>query len=112
MPFSPCVPSIFSGAGRLHFDGRHLFHFCDDRTYVFKENATVWEEIYPQDWTTGVPLYHSRITDIKTHDGVTWVALEGKGIFYTTDVSGRFYPTKPQLPYPYPTAIAFRDNEM
>lgn len=102
---SPC-----NAGGVLHFDGHNLFHFCGSNTYVFKENATDWEEIYPQDWATGIPLYHSRITDLKTHDGVTWAALEGKGLFYTTDATGRFYPAQPQLPYPYPTALAFRGD--
>ncbi len=111
IPFSPCPLTGFGAlSGYIHFDGHHLFHFCDQNTYIFKENATDWEEIYPQDWTTGIPLYHSRITAIATHQGVTWAALEGKGLFYTTDATGRFYPAQPQLPYPYPTAISFRDN--
>lgn len=111
IPFSPCPPTVFGGlSGQIHFDGHNLFHFCGSNTYVFKENASDWAEIYPQDWATGIPLYHSRITDLKTHDGVTWAALEGKGLFYTTDATGRFYPAQPQLPYPYPTALAFRGD--
>jgi len=110
-PPSPC-PLYFPTNSFFYFDGKNILQYCGPNTYIFKENATAWEEIYPQDWTTGIPLYHNRITDIKTHDGVTWVALEGKGLFYTTDASGRFYPAQPQLPHPYPTAISFRDNEM
>lgn len=111
IPFSPCPPTGFGAlSGQIHFDGHNLFHFCGSNTYVFKENATDWEEIYPQDWTTGIPFYHSYITALATHQGVTWAALEGKGLFYTTDATGRFYPAQPQLPYPYPTALAFRGD--
>lgn len=41
---------------------------------------------------------------------MTWATLGGKGLFYTTDATGRFYPAQPQLPYPYPTALAFRGD--
>jgi len=34
----------------------------------------------------------------------------GKGLFYATDATGRFYPMQPQLSYL--TAIAFKDNEI
>ncbi len=108
-PPSPC-PLYFPTNSFFYFDGQNILQYCGPNTYIFKENASTWESIYPQDWTTGIPLYHSRITAIATHQGVTWAALEGKGLFYTTDATGRFYPAQPQLPYPYPTAIAFRDN--
>ena len=96
----------------LYFDGTNYYDFCNSRTFILKPDATDWQEIYVQDWTTGIPLYHSPMSFIKHHKGVTWVGLHGKGVFYSTSDNGRFYPIQPQLPYPYPTDIAFEDNKL
>lgn len=111
LPASPCV-NAFSWNGELYYDGNTFYNFCFDRCYIFPPNATEWQEIYPQDWTTGIPLYHSNRTFFKAHDGVIWIGLEGKGLFYATDNSGRFYPAEPQMPYPYPTSISFDEKNV
>lgn len=108
-PSSPC-DSLFGTFPQLQFDGTTYYTICGFRAYILQPNASEWQEIYPQDWTTGIPLYHSPMTFFKNHKGVTWIGLEGKGLFYATDDSGRFYPVTPQLPYPYPTDIAFGED--
>jgi len=103
---------LFGDLGNLYFDGNTYYNFCNDRAYILPPNAVDWQEIYPQDWTTGIPLYHSPMTFFEPHDGVIWVGLEGKGLFYATDNTGRFYPAQPQMPYPYPTSISFVENSI
>jgi len=105
-------PSKAGSFQRLYYDGTNYYDICGSRTFILKQNASDWQEIYPQDWTTGIPLYHSPMAFIKHHKGVTWVGLHGKGLFYSTSDKGRFYPIEPQLPYPYPTDIAFEDNKL
>lgn len=111
LPASHCIPT-FSWCGRLYFDGNTYYNLCGSRTFIFPPNATDWQEIYPQDWTTGIPLYHSNMTFFEPHNGILWVGLEGKGLFYATDNTGRFYPAQPQMPYPYPTSVSFDENSI
>ncbi len=111
LPRSPC-DTLFPSFPNMYFDGSNYYHFCSYRTFILKPEASDWQEIYLQDWTTGTPLYHSPMTFFKSHNGITWVGLEGKGVFYATSDNGRFYPIQPQLPYPYPTDIAFEDNKI
>ncbi|MFN0037670.1 MAG: T9SS type A sorting domain-containing protein [Saprospiraceae bacterium] len=111
LPATPCSSSPFA-PGSLYFDGNTYYNFCNDRAFILPHEAEDWQEIYPQDWTIGVPLYHSRMTFFVSHNGITWVGLEGKGLFYATDNTGRFYPAQPQMPYPYPTAISFDENSV
>lgn len=112
LPTSPCSYSVFSAPGNLYFLNDTYYNFCDDRCYILKPNTSDWQEIYPQDWTMGAPLYHNRRTFFLTHEGLIWVGLEGKGLFYATDNTGRFYPAQPQMPYPYPTAVSFHENQI
>ena len=112
LPALPCNSFSLSSPGRIHFDGNTYYNFCDDRAFILPHRATEWQEIYPQDWTTGIPLYHSFMTFFASHNGVVWVGLEGKGLFYATDNTGRFYPAQPQMPYPYPTAISVDENSV
>jgi hypothetical protein len=112
LPTIPCKAMLFGDLGNLYFDGNTYYNFCNDRAYILPPNAVDWQEIYPQDWTTGIPLYHSPMTFFEPHDGVIWVGLEGKGLFYATDNTGRFYPAQPQMPYPYPTSISFVENSI
>ncbi len=111
LPNMPCS-NFFFASSKLHYDGDTYFNFCNDRSFMLAPDATDWQEIYPQDWTTGIPLYHNRMTFFESHAGVIWVGLEGKGLFYATDHSGRFYPAVPQMPYPYPLSISFTKNEV
>jgi len=112
IPAAPCNEFFFMTAEQMHFDGRNIFFFCTNNTYVFSEGASEWQQIYPQDWTTGIPLYHSPMTDIATYKDVTFVALDGKGIYYTTDATGRFYPLDTPCPELHPRKISFKDNSM
>ncbi|MFN0214858.1 MAG: T9SS type A sorting domain-containing protein [Saprospiraceae bacterium] len=111
LPLSGCNSPLVNSSS-LHFAGNTYYNFCNDRCYILQENATDWQEIYPQDWTTGIPLYHSPMTFFTYHEGVIWVGLEGKGLFYATDNTGRFYPAQPQMPYPHPTALSIYENEL
>lgn len=86
--------------------------FCEDRAYVRPLGAADWQEIYPQDWTTGIPLRHHNPQFIAHHEGIIWVGLEGKGLYYSTDNTGRFYPVQPQMPVPYPTSIDFDETHI
>ena len=112
LPPFPCSTIFVFGSSELHYDGDTYFNFCGDRSFMLGPNDTDWQEIYPQDWTTGIPLYHNRMTFFESHEGVIWVGLEGKGLFYATDHSGRFYPAVPQMPYPYPLSVSFTKNEV
>lgn len=112
LPSLPCNSFLFGSPGNIHFDGNTYYNLCNDRAYILPMDAKEWQEIYPQDWTTGIPLYHSNMTFFANHNGVVWVGLEGKGLFYATDNTGRFYPAQPQMPYPYPTAISVDENSV
>ncbi|MBC7777670.1 MAG: T9SS type A sorting domain-containing protein [Phycisphaerae bacterium] len=112
LPPTPCISISDPNPTRLYFANNTYYNFCSHHCFILPPNAADWQEIYPQDWTTGIPLYHNRMTFAAEHDGVLWVGLEGKGLFYATDNTGRFYPALPQMPYPYPTAISFYENEL
>lgn len=112
LPPLPCSALLLGESTNLLVANNTYYNFCLDRCYIFPPNATEWQEIYPQDWTTGIPFYHSNRHFFKAHDGVIWVGLEGKGLFYATDNTGRFYPVEPQMPYPYPTSISFDEKNV
>lgn len=112
LPSTSCPLPLFIPPRSLYFDGNTYYIFCGDQTYVLASSANDWQEIYPQDWTTGVPFYHHRMTFFASQNGIWWAGLEGKGLFYATDNTGRFYPVQPQMPYPYPTAISFDEDKV
>lgn len=112
IPPSPCDERSIDRNNFWEFDGKNLFRFCGANTYVYTEDALEWRSIYPQDWITGVPLYRQNIVAHGSQNGLLWLGVEGHGLYYTPDATGRFYPLSPQLPYPYPTAFAFKGNEI
>jgi len=109
--FPDCV-STFPSLTYQTVVNETIFDFCGDRAFVRPIDAANWREIYPQDWTAGIPLRHLNPTFFAHHEGIIWVGLEGHGLYYSTDNTGRFYPVVPQMPYPYPTSIAFDETHI
>jgi photosystem II stability/assembly factor-like uncharacterized protein len=109
-PASPCLSSSFSHG--LYYDGKNLTEYCGTNAYAFNTEDKEWKPFFPIDWTTGTPLYHDLTRRIYIQDGITFIVINGKGIFYSTDNTGRFYPMNPQPPYPYISSLILKDNKL
>jgi Secretion system C-terminal sorting domain len=102
---------VFHGKGpfpcslRLYlFDGTNLVQFCNNEGATITKNGG--NGFSPQDWSTGTPLRFNRYNHTNYLNERYWLGVDGKGLYYAEDLSGRFYPYEVELPEKTPVAMS------
>jgi hypothetical protein len=108
--------SSFCGFGSLvnnfvYSDGRNVFRFCNDEFFILTPEDNDWVQWFPVDWTTGVPMRFQTILFFQEHEGVYYIGTMN-GLYYATDLSGRFYPYTQPVPNPYLKDMRIKDNTL
>ncbi len=111
-PASPCLLTQFLSIPAPVFDGNNMIDFCLQTAYYYGTNNQAWEKYYPVNWKDGTNFLQNPIVAIAQENGVHFIAVQNKGIFYTNDQSGRFYPIEPALPSVDVTAMTLKDNKL
>jgi hypothetical protein len=106
----PCGSSSL-GNNFVYSDGRNVFRFCSDEILLLTLEASDWEQWNPMDWATGVPIRFQTINFFKEHEGVYYLGTMN-GLYYATDLSGRFYPFPQPVPNPYLKAMRIKDHTL
>jgi photosystem II stability/assembly factor-like uncharacterized protein len=115
-PTLPCLPvdpnSPISQFYKFLFQNGDLYFFCDTNVYVCRQGKYNWENIYPQDWTTGIPFSVDGIEDIVVENGIFWALVKNKGLFFSTDGGNHFFPVQPPVTDARIEKIAVHENTL
>lgn len=115
-PPLPCI-SIFMLSPpypfyKILYNDGDLYMFCDANAFVSRKGNGNWENIYPQDWTTGIPLSVDGMEDIVIENGILWALVKNKGLFFSTDGGNHFFPVQPPVPDTRIEKITVHENTL
>jgi hypothetical protein len=111
-PSSPCLFSPSRLIPNAFMGGDELLDICNQTAYYFQPYGKKWEKYHPINWKEGTIFLQNPVTGIAQQHGLTFLSIRQKGIFYTNDHSGRFYPLHLPSPTTEATAMTIKNNQL